>query len=60
MMADREMCVKVLKQREGVTGKVTMNWDFSTMNFDEIYSDAKVEEGVDEEVNNVIGVENVD
>ena len=60
MMADREMCVKVLKQREGVTGKVTMNWDFSTMNFDEIYSDAKVEEGVDEEVNNVIGVENVE
>lgn len=60
MMADREMCVKVLKQREGVTGKVTMNWDFSTMNFDEIYSDAKVEEDIDEEGNNVIGVENVD
>ena len=60
MMADREMCVKVLKQREGVTGKVTMNWDFSTMNFDEIYSDVKAEEDIDEEGNNVIGVENVE
>ena len=37
-----------------------MNWDFSTMNFDEIYSDVKVEEDIDEEGNNVIGVENVE
>ena len=37
MFNDREMGIKVLKQREGTLGKVTLNWDFDTMNFDEIY-----------------------
>ena len=38
MRESREMDIKVLKQREGILGKVTLNWDFSTMNFDSVYS----------------------
>ena len=39
MLSDREMCIKVLKQREGVTGKVMMNWNFDVMDFSEIYAE---------------------
>lgn len=39
MISDREMCLKVLKQREGVTGKVMMNWNFDVMDFSEIYAE---------------------
>ena len=39
MIADGEMCVKVLKQREGELGRVVLNWDFNTMNFTELYSE---------------------
>ena len=38
MRETREMDIKVLKQREGILGKVTLNWDFSSMNFDPICS----------------------
>lgn len=37
MLNDREMGLKVLKQREGTLGKMTLNWDFDSMNFSEIY-----------------------
>jgi replicative DNA helicase len=40
MINDREMGVKVLKQREGVLGKVLIQWDFNRMNFDSIYSES--------------------
>ena len=40
MINDREMGVKVLKQREGVLGKVIINWDFDHMNFKSIYSES--------------------
>lgn len=39
MIEDKEMKVKVLKQREGTLGNVLLNWDFSTMNFSSIYSE---------------------
>lgn len=39
MLNDREMGIKVLKQREGVLGKVIINWDFDRMNFKSIYSE---------------------
>lgn len=39
MINDREMGIKVLKQREGVLGKAVINWDFDHMNFKSIYSD---------------------
>lgn len=39
MLEDKEMKVKILKQREGVTGSVMLSWDFSTMDFSAIYSD---------------------
>lgn len=39
MINDREMGIKVLKQREGVLGKVIINWDFDRMNFKSIYSE---------------------
>lgn len=40
MINDKEMGVKVLKQREGVLGKVIINWDFNHMNFKSIYSES--------------------
>lgn len=39
MINDKEMGIKVLKNREGVTGKTIINWDFSTMNFQSIYNE---------------------
>lgn len=39
MIEDKEMKVKILKQREGTLGNVVLNWDFSTMNFSTIYSE---------------------
>ncbi len=64
MISDREMCLKVLKQREGVTGKVMMSWDFDTMNFGEIYAETAeadfTEDGQPVEANNVIGVDNIE
>lgn len=41
MINDREMGIKVLKQREGVLGKVIINWNFDTMNFSGIYSEGE-------------------
>lgn len=43
MREDREMKLKVLKQREGVLGNVMLNWDFTTMNFEPIYSSTEEE-----------------
>ena len=40
MINDREMGLKVLKQREGVLGKVIINWDFDKMNFKSIYAES--------------------
>lgn len=39
MIEDKEMKIKILKQREGTLGSVILNWDFATMNFDSIYSE---------------------
>lgn len=47
MINDKEMTLKILKQREGSLGKLTLNWNFDTMDFSEIYSD--VSTGFDEE-----------
>lgn len=52
MINDKEMGIKVLKQREGVLGKVVIQWDFKTMNFSSIYSDDSSDNDSDEEVNN--------
>lgn len=41
MIEDRESCVKVIKNREGILGKVMVNWDFDTMDFSSIYSTDK-------------------
>lgn len=48
MINDKEMGIKVLKQREGVLGKVLIQWDFNRMNFDSIYSESS--SGSDTEV----------
>ena len=40
MINDREMGIKVLKQREGVLGKVIIQWDFDRMNFKSIYAES--------------------
>lgn len=39
MYTDKELCIKILKGREGGSGKVTLSWDFSTMQFKEIYNE---------------------
>lgn len=39
MFNDKEMGIKVLKQREGVLGKVIISWDFDKMDFKSIYSE---------------------
>lgn len=59
MFNDNEMGVRVLKQREGSTGKVVINWDFHTMNFQSIYSekdDGVVTSADSEDVQGVIGM----
>lgn len=40
MFNDKEMGIKVLKQREGVLGKVIINWNFDKMDFKSIYSES--------------------
>lgn len=47
MINDREMGLKVLKQREGTLGKMTLNWDFDSMNFSEIYMEQSEENAED-------------
>lgn len=37
MREDKEAMLKILKQREGILGKVYLNWDFTVMNFSCIY-----------------------
>ena len=39
MYTDKEMCVKILKGREGGMGKAMLSWDFSNMQFKEIYNE---------------------
>lgn len=64
MIADNEMAIKILKQREGSLGKILLNWDFSEMNFSEIYSDVGDERNYDSDSNskdntlNVMGDDN--
>lgn len=55
MINDKEMGVKVLKQREGTLGKLTLNWDFDTMNFSEIYMTQENEDN-EEIPDNTLGV----
>lgn len=49
MIEDKEMKVKILKQREGTLGNVMLNWDFATMNFSSIYADVPTNEPKDED-----------
>lgn len=60
MYNDNEMGVRVLKQREGVTGKAVINWDFHKMNFRGIYAEHDTgsvpDSNEDGEVKGVIGM----
>lgn len=49
MINDKEMGIKVLKQREGVLGKVIINWDFDHMNFDSIYAEGDSDDDNEDE-----------
>lgn len=51
MINDKEMGMKVLKQREGTLGKTIFNWDFDTMTFTEIYFEESKEEVHDNTLN---------
>ena len=44
MLNDKEMALKVLKQREGILGKLLLNWNFDVMDFSEIYADTNEDE----------------
>ena len=55
MIEDREMMIRILKQREGSLGKVVQNWDFTTMNFSGIYAEETEDAG--DSSNNLIGVD---
>lgn len=57
MINDREMGLKVLKQREGTLGKMTLNWDFDNMNFSEIYMEQS-EDNADDIPDNTLDVLN--
>ena len=39
MYTDKELCIKILKGREGGMGKAMLSWDFSNMQFKEIYNE---------------------
>lgn len=59
MRADNEMGLKILKQREGSLGKLILNWDFSTMDFSEIYSETNEDkdfESTNEGTDNTLNV----
>lgn len=58
MLNDREMGLKVLKQREGTLGKMTLNWDFDSMNFSEIYMEQSEEKDDGEIPDNTLDVLN--
>lgn len=55
MINDREMGLKVLKQREGTLGKMTLNWDFDHMNFSEIYMEQS-DDNADDVPDNTLNV----
>jgi hypothetical protein len=44
MYEDKEMKVKILKQREGTLGYVMLNWNFKKMDFTPIYASTDEEE----------------
>lgn len=56
MISDHEMGIKVLKQREGTLGKIILNWDFSKMDFSDIYEESSEQE--DPESDNTLDIMN--
>ena len=62
MINDREMGLKILKNREGEGGTITYNWDFTCMDFSEVYTDANtsdVEED-DSSTSDTLSIDDVD
>jgi len=56
MINDKEMALKVLKQREGILGKLLLNWNFDIMDFSEIYADTNEAEEFETESEDSEGV----
>lgn len=56
MRSDREMCLKVLKNREGDLGKIMLSWDFNTMQFAEIYHEETSNSGNDDDEDSYVDV----
>jgi len=57
MRQDKEMGIKVLKQREGMLGKLVMKWDMTRMDFSEIYSvdeDGGAETNIEDTRENIV------
>lgn len=55
MIADQEMCIKVIKQREGECGRVMMTWDFEHMKFSGIYSEKESGDSYSDEDSEEVG-----
>ena len=62
MINDHEMGISVLKNREGDSGKITYSWDFTCMDFSEIYSEMPTEDDgeVGTESSHTLSIDDVD
>lgn len=56
MKSDREMCLKVLKNREGDLGKIMLSWDFENMQFAELYHEQTSNSGEDDDGDTYVDV----
>lgn len=56
MIEDKEMKVKILKQREGTLGSVVLNWDFSTMDFSTLYSETQSDNNISNEDRGLVSI----
>lgn len=59
MYSDHEMGLKVLKSREGLTGKCVIQWDFKNMKFGSIYGETDASEDFDEVDNSEDMLDNI-
>ena len=56
MIEDKEMKVKILKQREGTLGNVVLSWDFSTMDFSTLYSETQSDNNISNEDRGLVSI----
>ena len=60
MINEKEMQLRILKQREGVLAKIMLTWDFDTMTFEEIYAEKDRNDNTQDVESNVIGIDKLE